>query len=135
MAISSNSCPGTTTSGATRLAASICCGSWQSKGCSCRGELAPPGPTKVGPYEADGQTLHPRPGSRAKTRLRARRLQRADEGRPDRRRHADPRIAADDRVRDGAWRDGRPREPPRTAERETKSTAEPSTGGRLSFRN
>src|SRR5438128_2314985 len=49
MAISSNSCPGTTTSGATRLAASICCGSWQSKGCSCRGSLLHPGRPRSAP--------------------------------------------------------------------------------------
>ena len=49
-------------------------------------------------------------------RVHPRRLQRAAEGRRDRRRHAHPRVAADDPVRARPGRDGRPRQPSRPAE-------------------
>ena len=54
-------------------------------------------------------------------RLHPRRLQRAAQGRRDRRRHAHPRVAADDPVRARPGRDGRPRVPPRTARRASRT--------------
>src|SRR5438093_9615460 len=57
------------------------------------------------------ETLDQRSRSGPKARFRPRRLQRADQGRTDWRRHAHPRVDADDRVRDVARSDDRPRQP------------------------
>ena len=59
--------------------------------------------------------------SRGQARLHPRRLQRADQERRDRRRHAHPRVAADDPLRARAGRDGDPRVAPRAAEGQAES--------------
>ena len=68
-------------------------------------------------------------------RLHPRRLQRAAEGRRDRRRHAHPGVAADDQLRARAGRDGGPRQPSRPAEGQAESGVQPAADRRPARRS
>ena len=68
-----------------------------------------------------GEAFDQRSRPARQARLHPRGLQRAAEERRHRRRHADPRVAADDPVRARPGRDGDPRQPSRPAEGQSRT--------------